>query len=215
MITIAHVYTTREYLVASSIHEMAKRYSFLEGLFTNCLDTMQAELDKPTCIRLMAGCGRGCFLRHAYKQELAVLGKGSLESLPAALRNNFEVWQAKNGVNIRYARPPPIVTARRCRSALQCLVIFTGTAPALCAASLNYLVWSERLSSLLNNSKAYPAPGPGMKSRQLSLLRPAAWTAFSEENTTAAARAVRPHRITKLKTKKSGLDLLSNWKKKT
>jgi hypothetical protein len=75
---------------------------FTDHWLTDLLDTIEAELDEPTKIRLFAGCGRGCFRRHSFKQELAAQGQGSVEKLIAALRNNFEAWQEGDRVHIRY-----------------------------------------------------------------------------------------------------------------
>lgn len=85
-----------------SLTPLQREKAFLEGWLTDLLDAMQTELDEPTRIRLMAACGRGCFLRHSFKQELAAQGQGNLENLIAALQNNFEAWQADDGVHIRY-----------------------------------------------------------------------------------------------------------------
>jgi hypothetical protein len=109
MITNDHAHVGKAYNDPESVRQMEWRYSFLEGWLTDLLNTMQAELDEPTRIRLMAGCGRGCFLRHAFKLELAARGKGSLEALLAALQDNFEAWQAEDGVHIRYGE-----TSARC-----------------------------------------------------------------------------------------------------
>jgi hypothetical protein len=93
----------------SSLTQIQQEKAFIEGWLSDLLDTMQTELDEPTRIRLMAGCGRGCFVRHAFKQELAAQGQGSLEKLLSALQNNFEAWQAEDGVHIRYGE-----TSARC-----------------------------------------------------------------------------------------------------
>jgi hypothetical protein len=86
----------------NTLTQVQQEKAFIEGWLSDLLDAMQVELDEPTRIRLMAGCGRGCFLRHAFKQELAAQGRGSLDQLLIALRNNFEAWQADDGVHIRY-----------------------------------------------------------------------------------------------------------------
>jgi hypothetical protein len=50
----------------------------------------------------MSGCGRGCFRRFEFKQDIARLGKGSVESLLEAYKRNFEVWREGSPVHIRY-----------------------------------------------------------------------------------------------------------------
>jgi hypothetical protein len=82
---------------------------FIQNWLSDLLDAMEAELDQPTLNRLVGACGRGCFLRHAFKREMAVEGKGSLEKLISAMQNNFEVWLAEDGVHIRYGE-----TVERC-----------------------------------------------------------------------------------------------------
>jgi hypothetical protein len=93
----------------NTLEKLKHEKAFLEGWLSDLLDAIQSELDEPACIRLMAGCGRGCYRRHAFKQQLAAQGQGSLERLVAALQNNFEAWQAEDGVHIRYGE-----TSSRC-----------------------------------------------------------------------------------------------------
>jgi hypothetical protein len=75
---------------------------FVRNWLTDLFDTMDAELDEATKVKLMAGCGRGCFRRFQFKQDIARLGKGSVASLLQAYRKNFEVWQDGGLVHIRY-----------------------------------------------------------------------------------------------------------------
>lgn len=75
---------------------------FVKNWMEDLFDSMYAELDEATRARVMAGCGRGCFRRFQFKQDIARLGKGSVESLVQAYKKNFEVWQEKDLVHIRY-----------------------------------------------------------------------------------------------------------------
>jgi len=75
---------------------------FVTNWLTDLFETMEAELDEATRVKLMAGCGRGCFRRHAFKQDIARLGKGSVERLVTAYRKNFQVWQEPGRVHVRY-----------------------------------------------------------------------------------------------------------------
>jgi len=75
---------------------------FVKNWMEDLFDTIYQELDEKTRVKLMAGCGRGCFRRHEFKQDIARLGKGSLEHLIAAYRRNFEVWRDGNLVHVRY-----------------------------------------------------------------------------------------------------------------
>jgi hypothetical protein len=72
--------------------------NWLEDLF----DSMYAELDEKTRVRVMAGCGRGCFRRHQFKQDIARLGKGNVDALIEAYKKNFEVWRDGALVHIRF-----------------------------------------------------------------------------------------------------------------
>lgn len=75
---------------------------FVKNWMSDLFDSMDAELDEATRVRVMAGCGRGCFRRFKFKQDIAEQGKGSVESLVQAYKKNFEVWQEKDLVHIRY-----------------------------------------------------------------------------------------------------------------
>ena len=75
---------------------------FVKNWMEDLFDTMYRELDEKTRVRLMAGCGQGCFRRFQFKQEIARLGKGNLDRLIEAYKRNFEVWRDANLVHIRY-----------------------------------------------------------------------------------------------------------------
>ncbi len=75
---------------------------FVKNWMEDLFDTMYRELDEPTRVKLMAGCGRGCFRRFQFKQEIARLGKGGVDRLIEAYKRNFEVWRDGNLVHIRY-----------------------------------------------------------------------------------------------------------------
>lgn len=75
---------------------------FVTNWLTDLFDSMDAELDQNTKVRVMAGCGRGCFRRFQFKQDIARLGSGSVEKLVEAYKKNFNVWQEEDTVHIRY-----------------------------------------------------------------------------------------------------------------
>jgi hypothetical protein len=64
--------------------------------------TQTQEDREETRVRVMAGCGRGCFRRFQFKQDIARLGGGSVEKLVVAYRKNFEVWREDKTVHVRY-----------------------------------------------------------------------------------------------------------------
>jgi hypothetical protein len=77
---------------------------FTQNWMEDLFDTMYQDLDEKTRVQLMAGCGRGCFRRFAFKQEIARLGKGNVDRLLEAYKHNFEVWRDGTLVHIRYGR---------------------------------------------------------------------------------------------------------------
>jgi hypothetical protein len=75
---------------------------FIQNWFTDLMGAMETELDRETRIRLIEACGRGCFRRFDFKQEIARQGQGSLENLINAYKRNFEIWREGSRVHIRY-----------------------------------------------------------------------------------------------------------------
>ncbi len=75
---------------------------FIQNWLTDLIGTIETELDEATKVKLLAGCGRGCFNRHKFKRDIAEKGKGDLDKLIEAYKNNFEVWKEGNAVHIRY-----------------------------------------------------------------------------------------------------------------
>jgi hypothetical protein len=75
---------------------------FVQNWLSDLLETMGTELDRETQVKLMEGCGRGCFNRFPLKQNIALQGKGDLQKLIEAYKKNFEIWQEGNFVHIRY-----------------------------------------------------------------------------------------------------------------
>src|SRR5512141_2762086 len=64
---------------------------FIQNWLTDLMEAIDTEVDMPTKIRLMSSCGRGCYRRFQFKQDIAAKGKGSVENLIAAYAANFEV----------------------------------------------------------------------------------------------------------------------------
>ncbi len=80
-----------------------RELKFIQNWVTDLMDTLDAEFDEPSKVKLMAGCGRGCFRRHQFKQDIAAKGKGSVDKLVEAYKANFEIWrEADDKVHIRY-----------------------------------------------------------------------------------------------------------------
>jgi hypothetical protein len=85
-------------LLAGSQRENAFVNNWLEDLFA----ALDAEVDPKARVRLLEACGRGCYRRHAFKQEIARKGSGSLEALTAAYAESFEAWCDGAVLHIRY-----------------------------------------------------------------------------------------------------------------
>ena len=75
---------------------------FVQNWLSDLFATMDTELDRETQVKLMEGCGRGCFSRFPFKQHIAQQGKADLQKLIEAYKKNFEIWQEGNLVHIRY-----------------------------------------------------------------------------------------------------------------
>jgi hypothetical protein len=76
--------------------------TFTDNWLSDLMDTIEGELDEPTRVRLLEGCGRGCYRRHSFKQDIARAGQGSVDKLLEAYRKNFEVWRDGTDVHVRY-----------------------------------------------------------------------------------------------------------------
>ncbi len=75
---------------------------FVQNFLSDLMETIDKEVDEETKIKLMSGCGRGCFNRFQFKQDIAAEGKASVDKLVAALKKNFEAWRDGNTVHVRY-----------------------------------------------------------------------------------------------------------------
>lgn len=100
---------------ASAIPEDEK-YNMLKGekdficnWLTDLLNSMEQVLERETQVKIIEGCGRGCFNRHQFKKDIAAKGSGDLDKLIEAYSQNFEIWKEDNSVHIRYGE-----TSSRC-----------------------------------------------------------------------------------------------------
>jgi len=83
--------------------------AFVRNWVADLLDTMEEQLPREARIRLIEGCGRGCFRRHEFKRAIAEQGRGDVDRLVAAYKKNFEVWRDGETVHVRYGE-----TSSRC-----------------------------------------------------------------------------------------------------
>ena len=87
--------------------QLLQEKEFIQNWLSDLISTIETELDEPMRVKLLAGCGRGCFKRHKFKSDIAEKGKGDLDKLIEAYRNNFEVWKEGNTVHIRFGEVSP------------------------------------------------------------------------------------------------------------
>jgi hypothetical protein len=87
---------------AKELEETSQENAFVSAWLTDWFEAIDAEVDEPTKVRLLEACGRGCFRRYPFKQEIARKGKGSLASLEKAYNESFEAWIEDRVLHIRY-----------------------------------------------------------------------------------------------------------------
>jgi len=76
--------------------------TFVDNWLSDLLDAMETKLDEKTRIDLISSCGRACYNRHSFKQEMARKGKGDLDRLMQAYQeNHFESWREGETVHVR------------------------------------------------------------------------------------------------------------------
>jgi hypothetical protein len=89
------------------ISRLQQEKEFIQNWLTDLLEAMETQLDRETRVRLIEACGKGCFHRFDFKQDISRRGQGSLDNLIAAYRQNFEIWREGSLVHIRYGEVSP------------------------------------------------------------------------------------------------------------
>jgi len=79
-----------------------KERDFIQNWINDLMDAMDKVLDQETYIKLIEGCGRGCYNRHQFKKDISIAGHGNLDNLLTAYQKNFEVWKEDDKVHIRF-----------------------------------------------------------------------------------------------------------------
>jgi hypothetical protein len=83
----------------------ASDLNFIRNWVTDLMDTIDTEVDEATKVKLLSGCGRGCYRRHEFKQDLATKGKADVDKLIEAYKANFEIWrEGEKTAHIRYGK---------------------------------------------------------------------------------------------------------------
>jgi len=80
---------------------------FMGNWLSDLLNSMEQVVDRETQVKIIEGCGRGCFNRHQFKKDIAIKGTGDLDKLIEAYKQNFEIWKEENTVHIRYGETSP------------------------------------------------------------------------------------------------------------
>jgi hypothetical protein len=93
--------------VADDCAAIAGEKEFIQNWLSDLLESIDNELDEKTRITLIEGCGRACFNRHQFKKDIALKGKGDLDKLIEAYKQNFEIWREGDRVHIRYGEVSP------------------------------------------------------------------------------------------------------------
>ncbi len=88
--------------VISAANAGTEEPTFIENWLSDLLSSMEATVDRETQVKIIEGCGRGCYNRHQFKQDIAANGKGDVNQLIEAYKANFEIWKAGDGIHIRY-----------------------------------------------------------------------------------------------------------------
>jgi hypothetical protein len=65
-------------------------------------EAIDTEVDPTVQLKLLQACGRGCYRRHKFKQDIAAAGKDDPEKLIAAYRKNFRIERDGGLVHIFY-----------------------------------------------------------------------------------------------------------------
>jgi hypothetical protein len=86
----------------NTVHNESEPPSFIENWLTDLLNSMEKYIDRETQVKIIEGCGRGCFNRHPFKKDIAIKGTGNIDKLIEAYKANFEIWNAEDGIHIRF-----------------------------------------------------------------------------------------------------------------
>jgi hypothetical protein len=94
--------TYNAFMQDDELSQTKMQKEFIQNWLTDLLNSMDKVLDRETQVKIIEGCGKGCFDRHKFKQDIAAKGKDDLEKLIDAYKQNFEIWRNGDIVHIRY-----------------------------------------------------------------------------------------------------------------
>ncbi|MFT3782288.1 MAG: hypothetical protein QM790_09755 [Nibricoccus sp.] len=76
--------------------------TFTKNWMADLFAAIDTDLEPAAKLKLMEACGRGCFNRHKFKQDIAEAGKGDVDKLVEAYRTNYGIKREGNLVHISY-----------------------------------------------------------------------------------------------------------------
>jgi hypothetical protein len=89
---------------AEALDRADKDAAFVGNWLGDLFEAIDTDLDPAVRVKLLEACGRGCYRRHAFKQEIARKGQGDLDRLVAAYAESFEAWRDGEVLHIRYGK---------------------------------------------------------------------------------------------------------------
>ncbi len=92
---------------ASAPAEPPAELSFIQNWLSDLMTSIDTNVDEPTKVKLISACGRQCFRRYQFKQDIAAEGKGNVAKLIEAYHKNFEAWRDGDTVHIRFGQVSP------------------------------------------------------------------------------------------------------------
>ncbi len=90
---------------ADAATKLQREKEFTDNWLSDLLDAIDTELDEKTKVKLLESCGRGCYRRHQFKQDISIQGRDDMEKLLVAYRKVFGekgVWREGESVHIRF-----------------------------------------------------------------------------------------------------------------
>lgn len=75
---------------------------FVNNWLSDLFEAIDQEVDPTARVKLLEACGRGCYRRHSFKQDIAAAGRGNPAKLIDAYRQNFIIEREGTLVHIIY-----------------------------------------------------------------------------------------------------------------
>jgi hypothetical protein len=89
---------------AEALERAESERQFVANWLDDLIEATEQQLGPQARVKLIEHCGRKCYLRHSFNQELARQAAGSVDALVAAYQESFEAWRDGDRVHIRYGK---------------------------------------------------------------------------------------------------------------